>query len=56
MGPIRDRVEEYIRGPHRVFAAGDGDMDKEATGWNLVTERDQEHVEGNGDVEHKDIH
>ena len=53
---VRGQVEEDSGGPHGGFTAGDGEMFKEANGWNLATGIGQEDVEGGGEVDHKYIH
>ena len=51
------RHEEKDRGvPHGDFAAGDGEIGKEVNVWDMVEVRGREHVEGDVDAGHKDIH
>ena len=56
MGPVGGHGEENSGDTHRVFTEGDGEIFKEANGWNLATGIGQEDVEGGGEVDHKYIH
>ena len=56
MGLVSGHGEADSRGPHSFFAAGDGEMGKDATGWDLVAGRSREHYEGNGNSVCMDIY
>ena len=56
MDSVRGHGEDHSRVTDGFFAASDGEMGKEATGWNLASGRGRDCLECGGGKVNQDIH
>ena len=56
MDSVRGHGEDNSRVTDGFFAASDGEMGKEATGWNLASGRGRDCLECGGGKVNQDIH